>query len=348
MRRLGFLLAMAVLASLLPTAGLESLLGQRRRASKLKLGTVAPKNSVFHEMLLKMRQEWREITNGAVDLAIYPGGVAGDEVTMLRKMRNGQMQAALLSGSGMGFLDEGVSALQVPLMFESLEEFDYVLDKMAPTLEKRLRDKGFTALGWGDAGWARFFAVKEFRTPAELREMKLYTSKGDDDMLRLFGEFGFLAVPLDLTELQANLETGLVDVFAVPPLIAAGYQWFGSAPNMLDMRFVAILGSLLINNDVWDAIPADQQQRMREVATDLTAEIEKAARTQEASAIRSMQEYGLRVIELDQSTLAEWRREMEAVYPGLRDRYAPGELLDAAVRWRDEYRAKRSDPKASQ
>ena len=172
MRRLGFLLVIAVLTSLVPTAGLESLLGQRRRASKLKLGTVAPKNSVFHEMLLKMRQEWREITNGAVDLAIYPGGVAGDEITMLRKMRNGQMQAALLSGSGMGFLDEGVSALQVPLMFESLEEFDYVLDKMAPTLEKRLRDKGFTALGWGDAGWARFFAVKEFRTPAELREMK--------------------------------------------------------------------------------------------------------------------------------------------------------------------------------
>ena len=233
-------------------------------------------------------------------------------------------------------------------MFESLEEFDYVLDKMAPTLEKRLRDKGFTALGWGDAGWARFFAVKEFRTPAELREMKLYTSKGDDDMIRLFGEFGFRAVPLDLTELQANLETGLVDVFAVPPLIAAGYQWFGSAPNMLDMRFVAILGSLLINNDVWDAIPADQQQRMREVAADLTAEIERAARAQEASAIRSMQEYGLRVIKLDQATQAEWKREMEVVYPRLRDRYAPGDLLDAAVRWRDEYRAERSDPQASQ
>ena len=339
MRRLGFLLAIAVLTSLLPTTGLESLLGQRRRAAKLRLGTVAPKNSVFHEMLLKMREEWREITDGAVDLAIYPGGVAGDEVTMLRKMRNGQMQAALLSGSGMGFLDEGVSALQVPLMFESLEEFDYVLDKIAPTLEQRLHDKGFTALGWGDAGWAYFFAVEEFRNPKQLREMKLYTSKGDDDMIRLFGEFGFRAVPLDLTELQANLETGLVDVFAVPPLIAAGYQWFGSAPNMLNMRFVAIVGSLLVNNDVWDSIPSDQQRRMKAVAAELTVEIEKAARAQEASAIESMQEYGLNVVEIDEPTLEQWEREMEVVYPRLRDRYAPGELLDEVVRWRDEYRA---------
>ncbi len=55
---------------------------------------------------------------------------------MLRKMRAGQTQAALLSGSGMGFLDEGVSALQVPLMFDSLDEFDFVHDKLAPTLDR--------------------------------------------------------------------------------------------------------------------------------------------------------------------------------------------------------------------
>ena len=121
---------------------------------------------------------------------------------MLRKMRAGQTQAALLSGSGMGFLDEGVSALQVPLMFDSLDEFDYVLDKLAPTLERRLHDEGFTALGWGDTGWACLFAVREFRTPKQPREMKLYTSKGDDDMIRLFGEFGFRAIPFDRTANQ--------------------------------------------------------------------------------------------------------------------------------------------------
>ena len=79
---------------------------------------------------------------------------------------------------------------------------------------------------------------------------------------------------------------------------------------------------------------------MRAVAAGLTVRIEKAARAQEASAIRSMQEYGLRVIELDEPTLVEWKREMEAVYPRLRDRYAPGELLDEVVGWRDQYRAR--------
>ncbi|MDE0626681.1 MAG: TRAP transporter substrate-binding protein DctP [Bryobacterales bacterium] len=340
MRRL-HLAACAALAAMVAVAALvEPAPAQRRRVNKIKLGTIAPKNSVYHEVLLRMRQTWREISAGAVDLTIYPGGVAGDEVTMLRKMRAGQMQGALISGSGMSFLDEGISALQVPLMFDSLEEFDFVRSKLAPTLEDRLHAKGFTVLGWGDAGWAYFFAVREFRTPSELRDMKLYTSKGDDEMLRLYSEFGLNAVPLDLTELQANLETGLVEVFAVPPLVAAGYQWFASAPHMLNMRFLPIVGAVLIANETWEAIPEEQRLLMEEAAEAAAREVQEAVRDQEAAAIEEMAKYGLNVVEADADAIAEWKREVDQAYPGLRDRYAPGELMDAAVRWRDEHRAR--------
>ena len=339
MRRLRIVLPVA-LAAILAAGSPYDASAQRRRASRIKLGTIAPKNSVYHEVLLRMRQSWREISGGAVDLTIYPGGVAGDEITMLRKMRAGQMQAALISGSGMSFLDEGISALQMPLTFESVEEFDFVRSKMVPVLERRLEDKGYTALGWGDAGWAYFFAVREFRTPGDLRDMKLYTSKGDDEMLRLFSEFGLRAVPLDLTELQANLETGLVDVFVVPPLVAAGYQWFASAPHMLNMRFLPIVGAVLIANDTWNGIPEDQRALMREAAAAAAAEVQAAVREQEKAAIEEMRKYGLNVIEPDAAAMAEWRREVDQAHPGLRDRYAPAALIDEVLRWRDRYRAR--------
>ena len=340
MRRLRVLAPALLGVTLLTTFAIDTAAPQRRRVNKLRLGTIAPKNSVYHEALLRLRQQWREISGGSVDLAIYPGGVAGDEITMLRKMRTGQMQAAMISGSGMSFLDEGISALQVPMMFRSIDEFDFVRSKLAPTLESRLADKGYSVLGWGDAGRAYFFSVKEFRTPEDVRQMKLYTSKGDEEMLKLYDEFGFRAVPLDLTELQANLETGLVEVFAVPPLLAAGYQWFGSAPNMLDLPFVPIVGALLISTEVWDGIPADLQADLQQAAVSVAAEIETAVRDQEQTAISEMQKYGLRVIEADKDLVNLWSREMEAAYPDLRDRYAPGELMDAAMRWRDAFRSR--------
>lgn len=340
MKRIALPLMVAVVAALALSGALDSAEAQRRRANRIKLGTIAPKNSVYHEVLLRMRQSWRDISAGSVDLTVYPGGVAGDEATMLRKMRAGQMQAALISGSGMSFLDEGISALQVPLMFESLDEFDFVRSQLAPTLERRLKEKGFTVLAWGDAGWAYFFAVRDFRTADDVRAMKMYTSKGDDEALRLFSEFGFRAVPLDLTELQANLETGLVEVFAVPPLVAAGYQWFASAPHMLDLRFIPIIGSVLIDSAAWEGIPGEQRALMRQAAVDAAAEIEDTVRKQEREAVQEMQKYGLKVIEADEALLAEWNREVEDAYPGLRGRYAPAELMDEALRWRDEFRAR--------
>ena len=340
MRQFRVLVPALLAATVLATFAIDTAVPQRRRVNKLRLGTIAPKNSVYHEALLRLRQQWRDISGGSVDLAIYPGGVAGDEITMLRKMRAGQMQAAMISGSGMSFLDEGISALQVPMMFRSIDEFDFVRSKMAPTLESRLADKGYSVLGWGDAGRAYFFSVKEFHTPEDVRQMKLYTSKGDEEMLKLYDEFGFRAVPLDLTELQANLETGLVEIFAVPPLLAAGYQWFGSAPNMLDLPFVAIVGALLISTDVWNGVPPDLQVDLQQAAASVAAEIETAVRAQEQTAITEMQKYGLNVIEADEDLVNLWSREMEAAYPDIRGRYAPAELMDDAMRWRNTFRSR--------
>ena len=312
---------------------------QRRRGLKIKLGTVAPKNSVWHEVLLRMRQDWREISDGAIDLTIYPGGVTGDEETMLRKIRSGQIQAALISGAGMARVDKSVSALQVPLMFDSLQEFDYVREKMEPRLEARIEAKNYKVLNWGEAGWAHLFAVKPFRTVDDLRKMKLYTGKGDEDMLLLYAELGFKVVPLDLTELQTALETRLVEAFAAPPLVAAGYQWFGSANYMLSERFLPIVGATLIDKKIWDGIPAGQQKQMIASARRAGAEIQQAVRSKGEEAISRMQEHGLNVIPVDAATKAAWAEAVEAAYPKMRGRYAPGEMFDEVRKLRGEYRA---------
>ena len=329
-----------LLAAATVFGGWNSATAQRRRGLKIKLGTVAPKNSVWHEVLLRMRQDWREISGGAVDLVIYPGGVTGDEETMLRKMRSGQIQAALMSGAGMSHLDKSVSALQVPLTFDSLEEFDYVREKMEPQLEARIEAKNYKVLNWGEAGWAHLFAVKPFKTVDDLRKMKLYTGKGDEDTLLLYAELGFNVIPLDLTELQTALETRLVEAFAAPPLVAAGYQWFGSANYMLSERFLPIVGATLIDKKVWDRIPAEQQERMLESARRAGAAIQDAVRSKGEEAIAKMQEHGLVVIPADAATKAAWAGAVEAAYPQMRDRYAPGDMLDEVRRLRDEYRAR--------
>ena len=66
-------------------------------AQVIKLGTVAPEGSPWHDTLLEVAQKWKALSGGTVTVRIYAGGVAGDEKDMLRKIRIGQLHATALT-----------------------------------------------------------------------------------------------------------------------------------------------------------------------------------------------------------------------------------------------------------
>ena len=109
---------------------------------QLRMGTLAPKNSLYHRQLLEMGEAWRAAQGGASKYVVYPDGSQGGEAEMARRMRIGQLQGALLSVVGLREIEPSISALQnLPLLFRSWEELDYVREKMRPAMEKKFLDK---------------------------------------------------------------------------------------------------------------------------------------------------------------------------------------------------------------
>src|SRR5689334_326583 len=109
----------------------------------IRMGTMVPKGSPWHEILLNMGEEWKKASGGKVELKIYPGGEQGDEPEMVQKLRIKKLQAVALSGAGLSGIDAAVSALQIPMMLSSYEELDFVRDKISARLEKGLAQRGF-------------------------------------------------------------------------------------------------------------------------------------------------------------------------------------------------------------
>jgi TRAP-type C4-dicarboxylate transport system substrate-binding protein len=151
------------------------------RAQTIKLGSLAPSGSPWDKALRKIAAEWAAVSNGTIDLKIYPGGIAGGEDDMIRKMRIGQLNAAGLTGVGMCRVFSGILAVQMPLLVRTDEELFYVLEKMRPTFEKELESKGFTVLIWSKVGWVHFFSKNPVVNPDDLRAHKLFNYAGDPD-----------------------------------------------------------------------------------------------------------------------------------------------------------------------
>src|SRR3977135_4301949 len=146
----------------------------------IRLGTMVPKGSRWHDILLNMGEDWKKASGGKVELKIYPGGEQGDEPEMVQKLRIKKLQAVALSGAGLSGIDAAVAALQVPMMLSSYEELDYVRDRISDRLEQGLAKRGFIVLNWGDAGWVHFFTKQPAVHPDDIRKLKLCVLQGDN------------------------------------------------------------------------------------------------------------------------------------------------------------------------
>ena len=305
----------------------------------IKMGTLAPDGSPWHQALQLMGERWRKVSAGQVKLVIFAGGVLGDEPDMVNKMRIGQIQAAGLSGAGLSGIEPGVMALQIPMMFDSYEELDYVRERVAPRLEKMIEASGYMVLNWGDVGWVHFFTTRPATRLADMRNMKLFTWAGDNDTLELWKANGFRAVPLAATDILTGLQTGLIEAVPTTPLYALLNQSFGIARNMIDVKWAPLIGATVITRRMWDSLPPAQQADMLKAAREAGVNLRGGIRKMADEAVATMQKRRLQVIHVDAATVAEWRREAESVYPKLRGSQVPAELFDEVRKLRDEYRA---------
>ncbi len=304
----------------------------------IRLGTLVPKDSAWYQILLKMGEDWKRVSNGKIELHIYPGGEQGDEPEMVEKVRIKKLQAVALSGAGLSGIDADVSALQIPLMLDSYEELDYVRDHISERLQKGLEKRGYIVLNWGDAGWVHFFTKTPASRPDQIRAMRLCVLQGDTGSFAIYQANGFHPVALAATDIFTGLQTGLVDAIQGPPLFALANQWYVGARNMLDIKFAQLVGATLIAKDVWDKIPPQTQKGMMAAAQTAGVALREEIRKAEANAIPLMQQFGLNVVHADPAAVEQWRKLAESIYPKIKGTMVPPDLFDEVVRLRDEYR----------
>jgi len=309
-------------------------------AVKIRLGTLAPRGTSWHRSLLEMGEKWRAVQGPDSAFIVYTDGSQGGEADMVRRMRVGQLNAALLSVVGLTEIDDSVAALQkMPMVFRSWDEVDYVREKLRPGLEKRFLEKGFVVLFWGDAGWVRFFSKEPALRPADYRRMKVFAWVGDNPQVDIMKALGYQPVVLEISDILPGLQTGMINMVPSTPFYALVGQFYGHAPHMLDMNWVPIVGAVVMTRKAWDAMSPSAQQALRQAADAGGAELRAISRRENEEAVEAMKKRGLKVQPLTPEIEAEWRAVAEQAYPLIRGRMVPAPLFDEVQQALREYRA---------
>jgi TRAP-type C4-dicarboxylate transport system substrate-binding protein len=329
-----FLVVTVVLVALM--AAPVVLLAQR--ATRIQLGSILPANSIWDRSLKEMAVEWRDETDGRVQLRVQSGAFR-DEAALARRLKRGRPQAAVFGLPG--DIHEAFSVLNIPFFFESDEEVFHVVEALTPTFERVLAGEGLVLLNWGHAGWAHFFSEDRVETLDDLRGTKVFTAAGDDKMLQWYKENGFDPEPLAITDVLLGLNTGLINAHPSPPYVALLFQWFDKTPFMLDVPLAPVLGITVVTERTWDGIDADDQQVLLASAKRLEQELLSDVAAQERDSIEQMRRRGLTVVEIDDAAKASFRAVADQLTASWRGEMIPADVYDLAVRARDSFRAGR-------
>ena len=308
--------------------------------TRLRMGTLAPRDTTFHKTIMDMGEAWKKASDGKVLLTVYTDGQMGSEADMVRRMRVGQLQAAMLTVGGLQAIEPSVSALQnMPLVFRDFDELDYITARLEPELEKKFEEKGFVVLFWADAGWVRFFSKKPLLLPEDTKNLKLFVTAGDTATLDIVKSFGIKGIPLSMTDILTGLQTGLIDAVPTIPLYALTGQFDGTASHMTDINYAPLVGATVVTKKAWNALTPEQQRQFREAANVAGEKIRARSRLEAEEAVQAMVKRGLSVHHLNPTQKDSWQSFMEEnVYPAIRGKIVPADKFDEVMKLLAEYR----------
>ncbi len=290
-------------------------------AITLKLASPFPEGSAWDNALKQMAAEWADITGGQVRMRIYPGGVAGDDGNMIRKMRFGQLDLAVLASFGLKEIVPDSFVMSLPGMIQSEEELAMLLEEYVSNFDQKFQDEGFRMLSWSQSGWAYMFTKNPVYEVDDLRQEKFAVSSSDVELAEIFKALGFNVVPVSMNEVMVGLQSGMITAYYTVPAASAVYQWFSQAPFMLNIPVAPVLGGLVITERAWNRIPVRYQKELQGTIKKVSREFAKEAMKMNAKGMKVMRENGLKEPETTAALREEWLSFLEEGNDMLISRY---------------------------
>jgi TRAP-type C4-dicarboxylate transport system substrate-binding protein len=308
----------------------------------IKLGTMAPDGSTWHNLLKQMGEEWSKASNGEVKLKIYPGGVAGNEGDMARKLRVGQLQAAALSVVGLHDIETSPQAIATPGLILDDAEWDHVFAKMKPLWQPRFEAKGFVPIMWGDTGWVYLFVKKPVTKASDLPGTKVFAWAGDPESVKAWQAAGYQPVVISSTDILPSLTTGMIEGFATTPIMAFTARWYEQTTHMIAASWGHLPGATVILKDTWEKIPEELRPKLLAIAADYGEKVNKEVQRMQAESIAEMKKKGLTVVEFSPGEKAAFVKMAEKTWPLVRGGICTAEAFDEVKSIRDAYRASKA------
>ena len=305
-------------------------------SGKIKFGHVAPPFHGQSKGVDAFAAYVKEKTNGRIDIATFPLGQLGGEVSMAEQVQGGTLQLASITTAVLqNFVPES-AILDMPFIFPDRKTAYATLDD--PQVQEKIFSyfpkKGFIAIGWTENEFRDFTNNKRpVRKPEDIKGLKVRVMNSPV-YLDTFKQLGASPVGIPFPEIYNALQTGVIDAQENPLLTSVLMKFTEVTKNVTITHHCLTECIIIVSPDYWATLSPADQQIFREAAVvaidtnrKVNAELTNKLPKSNISIAEYCQKNGIDVIHLTKEEREAFKEAMVPVWDKYRKKIG-NEIFD--------------------
>jgi len=301
---LRFILLLSIATALLLIEGSET---GRVHALKQKTLRVATLGNRSGKMAIEAKKAIRRVykdTEGRVKVRMYWSGSAGDDETVLRKMRVGQIDGTFLNVDILRRIVPMAMILAAPRTYTNYRQVAAVRKELSPEFEKVAMKNGFKVFNWIDIGKLRIFSATPIRTYRDILKTRAWLYEHSPLLKEFYRMIGATGVPVGLTSVYSALQTGMIDLVWASCFTASVLRWY------VKMKYFSppagfIQGAFVIRKAFWDSLTKSDQAALVRMSKENANSIQAELRKTDERTFHRLKKRGMKRIAFQNTQ--EWR-----------------------------------------
>ncbi|MCG8025401.1 MAG: TRAP transporter substrate-binding protein DctP [Candidatus Thiodiazotropha endolucinida] len=262
----------------------------------LKIATLAPDGTNWMKEMRAAAKQIKQQTDGRVKIRFYPGGVMGNDSSVLRKIRIGQLHGGAITGGGLSSIYKDAQVYTLPFQFRNLQEVDAVRQVMDPQIIEGLKKQGYISFGLSEGGVAYLLSNSPVTSTENMKDLKIWIPEGDQVNASMFQELGISPVPLPLTDVLTGLQTGLIDTVASAPVGAIALQWHTRVSYLTQVPLAYLYATLVLKENAFNKLRQSDQSIVKQILESAFDRIDRQNRTDNEQAMIALKRQGVEFI----------------------------------------------------
>ncbi|MBF0451977.1 MAG: TRAP transporter substrate-binding protein DctP [Candidatus Magnetomorum sp.] len=307
-----------------------------------KVGTLVPKNmgwaKLYREIILPV---FNMVTNDTISVKIYWGDIIGDDRSIIQKMESGELDAGGISGYGTSLICPEMSVLNLPFLFNTRGEFDYVISKMGHQFDMLMDKRGYKLLLLTEQDFDQIYSRhREITRLSHFSGMRFGSWFGslEKSVLKQLGS-EVISSEDERSVYKLILQQHTVDAFIAPAMFVLSTNMYKDLHCIHQIKIRYANGTVVLRKEAWNAISPFYQERIQGYFKEyVEREFSEAVRRDNERSINAMIKYGIKDVKIEPKALEDIKNATKPLWFELADKLYPKEILFELLHHLEVYR----------